>query len=266
MGVSSPYLFSDHPEAVSVRGDCEGSVTVLTVRGPWERPLWRATSSALRKCLAEHPVALVVDLSELSDEFAESAPTWVTAQSVAAGMEPPVQMALCVSPELVLADRLQRMGARRFLPVYAKLRQALVAIEGRLPLTERLTLRLPPDPDSPSLARNLVSEAALAWSLPELLYRARLVVSELVTNAVEHAGTDLTVVVSRRGTGLHLAVSDRDPRLPRLLRMAPPRPDRPLDERGRGLRTVHATATGWGAMPTPDGKVVWATVRPSIGL
>jgi hypothetical protein len=25
---------------------------------------------------------------------------------------------------------------------------------------------------------------------------------------------------------------------------------------------VHALATVWGAMPTGDGKVVWATIRP----
>jgi hypothetical protein len=32
------------------------------------------------------------------------------------------------------------------------------------------------------------------------------------------------------------------------------------DERGRGLQLVHAIADGWGATPTRDGKVVWATV------
>jgi len=262
MAAGPPFFFETESGNITVHCDVEGAVAVLAVRGTWGRPLWRETSIALRKCLAQHPDALIVDLSELDDVAAQSAPTWVTALGTAAAMHPPVRMALCVSPELVLADRLQRMGARRFLPVYAKVRQARVAVESRLPLTDRLPLSLGAEPESPGLARDLVGSACHAWGLPNLLYPARLVVSELVTNAVEHAGADITVVVSRRGTGLHLAVADGDPRLPRLRTPAAPQPGQPLDESGRGLRIVHATATVWGAMPTADGKVVWATIRP----
>jgi anti-sigma regulatory factor (Ser/Thr protein kinase) len=265
MGVSPPYLFEAESGSISVESDVEGAVAILAVRGVWNRKLWRETSMALRKCFAEHPAALIVDLSALDDRGAESAPTWLTAQGVAAGMQPPVQLALCVSPDLVLADRLQRMGARRFLPVYAKVRQARVAIESRLPLTDRLPLSLAAVPESPGLARDLVASACRAWGLANLLMPARLVVSELVTNAVQHAGTGITVVVSRRGAGLHLAVADADRRLPRLPEPAALRLGSPLDERGRGLLTVHAMATVWGAMPTADGKVVWATIRPGAG-
>jgi anti-sigma regulatory factor (Ser/Thr protein kinase) len=236
------------------------------VRGAWNRTVWIEVSIALRKCFAEHPAALIVDLTELDDGDAVSAPTWITAQGVAAGMEPPVRMALAVPPELVLADRLQRLGVRRFLPVFAKVRQARVAVESRLPMTERLPLSLAPAPESPSLARDLVSNACHAWGLPELARSGRLIVSELVTNAVEHAGTTITVVVSRRGVGLHLTVADGDHRLPRLVPLAAPEPGRPLDERGRGLQSVHATATVWGAMPTAEGKVVWATIRAPEGI
>jgi hypothetical protein len=257
MGISPPYLFNSEPASVSVHGEDDGAVTVLTVAGAWDRRLWREVSTALGKCLAEHPAALLIDLTSLDDVAAESAPTWVTAQGTAANMVPPVQMAICVSPELVLADRLQRMGARRFLPIYAKARQARVALNSRLPLTERLLLHLAPDPDAAGRAGKLVSDACRAWEMPHMLHAARLIVSELVTNAVEHAGTSMTVMVSRRGAGIHLAVSDGEPCLPHLLP-----PDDLLDGRGRGLRTVHEAATLWGAMPTPDGKLVWATIRP----
>jgi len=261
MGVRPPYLFDTDAASLSVETDVEGAVTIMAIRGTWDRPLWRRTSTALRKCLAEHGAAVIVDLSALDDPAAESAPTWITAQSIAASMQPPVQMALCVPPDLILADRLQELGVRRFLPVYAKVRQARVALASRLPLTERLVLRLAPDPIAPSLARNLVGDACQAWVLPQTLHPARLVVSELVANAVEHAGTDITIILSRRGTGLHMAVFDGDRRMPQLRALAPPQPGLPLDERGRGLQTVHATATVWGAMSTPDGKMVWATVR-----
>ncbi|MFC4069857.1 ATP-binding protein [Actinoplanes subglobosus] len=128
-------------------------------------------------------------------------------------------------------------------------------------MTETLTVVLAPDPDAASLAGAMVADACLAWRLPGLLHPARRVLAELVRNAVEHAGTEARVTITRRGDGLCLAVSDGDSRLPRLLAPAPVRRGRPLDERGLGLQVVQAEATGWGARPTPTGKVVWALLR-----
>jgi anti-sigma regulatory factor (Ser/Thr protein kinase) len=263
MGVSPPYLFDDTEQGVSVSVDiaADAAVSLLTVRGPWDDELRRSASVSLRRCFTDHPDALIVDLSRLRDPRSESVPTWSTARSVAAALQPPMQLALCVPPELPLADRMQGLGAGRFLPVYARVRQARVAVAGRIPDAERMVATLRPDPEAPSAARNLVSDACLAWGLAHLLHPSRLVMSELVTNAVEHAGTEITVVVTRRGNGLYLSVGDGDPRMPRLLRPARPRKGMPLDERGRGLQTVHETAELWGAMPTTGGKVVWATVR-----
>ncbi len=252
--------------SVRVEGDLDAAVALMTVRGPWGQRLRDTAVAATRRCLAEHPEALIVDLSGLDDPGAESATTWVSAQHAAAAMVPAVYLALCIPPDLPLADRMQRLGAGRYLPVYAKVRQARVAIAGRVPATDRLALTLPPEPESPSLARNLVSDACLAWDLVELLYPARLVMSELVTNAVEHAATSITVGVSLRGAGIHLFVSDGEPAPPRVLEPARPRPDRPLDERGHGLRVVTATAAAWGCLPTSAGKIVWATLRPATAL
>ncbi|MEV6298110.1 ATP-binding protein [Actinoplanes sp. NPDC051861] len=268
MGVSPPYLSDDTEQddteqSVTIRADDgeDAAVSVLTVRGSWDAQLRLNASATLRRCFTEHPDGLIVDLSGLLDPHSESAPTWMTARHAAAGLEPPVHLALCVPPELPLADRMQGLDAGRFLPIYAKVGQARVALAGRMPGAERLTLTLSPEPDAPSAARNLVSDACLAWGLVHLLYPSRLVMSELVTNAVEHAGTEIRVVVTRRGAGLHLSVADRDPRLPAMIQLTRPRPDLPLDVRGRGLRTVHETAALWGSVPTEHGKVVWAAVR-----
>jgi len=70
----------------------------------------------------------------------------------------------------------------------------------------------------------------------------------------------VTAAVSRRGAGVHLTVSDGLASPPRLIRPARPRPGRPLDERGLGLRLVAGTAIAWGWLPTRTGKVVWATL------
>jgi hypothetical protein len=125
----------------------------------------------------------------------------------------------------------------------------------------RMVLPLSPDPDAPALARDLVGDACRVWQLPEVFYPGRLVMSELVTNAVEHAVERIGVVVTHRAGGLLVAVEDDCPALPRLIDMEPPRRGHPLNERGRGLRTVQATATRWGAMPLVTGKLVWALIR-----
>jgi hypothetical protein len=124
-----------------------------------------------------------------------------------------------------------------------------------------MVLHLPPEPESPALARNLLGDACCRWDRTHLLHAGRLIMSELVTNAVEHVGSEFTVVVARHGPGLRLAVADAEPRLPHVIALSPPRPGRPLDERGCGLRTVQSTAADWGAAATPAGKVVWATIR-----
>ena len=149
-----------------VECDVDASVVLLTVNGRWDRQLWTKTTERLHKCLAEHPEALIVDLTDLDDPAGTSAPTWMTAQQNAAAMIPPVQLAVCIPPEQPLADRMQRLGARRYLPVYAKVRQARVAIASRLPLTERLTLTLDPEPEAPSAARTASSRVRVATINP----------------------------------------------------------------------------------------------------
>jgi hypothetical protein len=235
----------------------------MTVRGHWDSPLCQAATTKLHKCLAEHPEALIVDLSDLDDPYSASAPTWMSVRRTAAAREPAVHLALCIPPHLPLADRLQRLGVRRFLPVYATVRQARVAIAGRLPLVERVALTLPPEPESPGIARNLIGDACLAWGLRELVDPSRLVMSELVTNAVEHAGTPIVVVVSRRGAGMHLMVSDGVAAPPRLHATARPQRDRPPAERGRGGDAAGGPGRYWASMimPAPTVRLVLSSTR-----
>ncbi len=130
-------------------------------------------------------------------------------------------------------------------------------------LTDRCQLRLPPEPVARSMARMLVADACRAWALPHLLDAGQLAASELVTNAVQHARTELLVTVARRARGLYLAVRDGSPDRPRLLASAPASAEG-IDEHGRGLWIVQQVASAWGAVSTHDGagKVVWASVQP----
>ncbi|MFC3386076.1 ATP-binding protein [Couchioplanes caeruleus subsp. azureus] len=241
----------------------ESSVAVLAVHGTYVLRLQRDAHLAVRKCLSGHPAGLIADLQELDDPTGASAGLWLTICRRAERMDPPVQVVVCAPADSEVAARLQRWGARRFLPVFATMEQARAAACERRPLTDRIVVRLPAGPGTAVPARRAVTEACAAWHLGDLADRAELVVSELVANAAQHAGTPITLVVSRRGTGVHLMVHDGDPILPRLLAVLPT-PAGVLPSRGLGLAVVHAAATVWGAIPTAQGKAVWATIRPEV--
>jgi hypothetical protein len=110
------------------------------------------------------------------------------------------------------------------------------------------------------LGGRTIHDLCLSFGLPRLATAARLISAELISNAVEHARTELDVVVSVRGDVLHLGVYDREPGLPQVADQEPWHPDRLRDQRGAGLWLVDAAATAWGALPWHSGKVVWATL------
>jgi len=256
-----PYLIGRSPpvagEGVAITADVGAGVIEVAVRGRWSPSLRIDAWVAVTKCFVEHPQAVVVDLHGLDDPLANSAPAWWTMAMTGARMVPAVAVVVCLPRVRPLAGRLNRLGAKRHLPVFASVGEARRVVARRLPMTDRVQVRLVPGPDAVRRARGLIGEVCAAWRQPRVVRPAGLVVSELVDNAVRHAGTALVVTVSRRAAGLHLAVNDEDPVLPVL-----PGPAVDGREDSGGLRVVHATATAWGAMPTDTGKVVWALVHP----
>jgi anti-sigma regulatory factor (Ser/Thr protein kinase) len=106
-------------------------------------------------------------------------------------------------------------------------------------------------PESPRLARQFVAERLHRWHYERLMHSALLVTSEIVTNAVLHAGVRLVLAVEDQGDGVLLIVEDPAPALP------VPRDATPDDTSGRGLAIVAALAADWGVEPVPGGKRVW---------
>lgn len=81
-----------------------------------------------------------------------------------------------------------------------------------------------------------------------------LVVSELATNAVVHAGSEFTISFAFLPHVVRVAVSDCS-------FVAPSEHAVASDHfSGRGLRIVSALSSRWGCLPAKDGKVVWAEV------
>jgi anti-sigma regulatory factor (Ser/Thr protein kinase) len=115
----------------------------------------------------------------------------------------------------------------------------------------RATAHLGARPYSPRLARRFVSDTLGRWRCGTLTEEAALLASELVTNAVLHACTEIDLTVSRMDGAVRVEVSDTSPR-PVVLRDGSD-----LATGGRGLYLVEALARDWGVAPHPPGKAVW---------
>jgi anti-sigma regulatory factor (Ser/Thr protein kinase) len=80
---------------------------------------------------------------------------------------------------------------------------------------------------------------------------ATLLVSEVVTNSVLHAGTPIRLRCGRSGGGVRIEVFDRSPQLPGL------RHYDSVATTGRGLTLVSTLADAWGVEAEAEGKTVW---------
>ena len=122
----------------------------------------------------------------------------------------------------------------------------------------RVTRRwqLAPDAVASRVARRLVRSACEDWGVdPGVCYDALVVVTELVTNVVEHAGTECRLAISIGDQNLRIEVRDFDRSRPRLRSTT----DTGF-ARGRGLHVVASLAAHWGVTVHGDGKSVWATL------
>lgn len=87
-----------------------------------------------------------------------------------------------------------------------------------------------------------------------------LLVTELVSNAVLHARTELHLLVETQPGLVKLRVEDHSPGTPVLRHYDPD------DVTGRGLALVDMFATRWGIDPAPNGKAVWCEIMfPTTG-
>jgi anti-sigma regulatory factor (Ser/Thr protein kinase) len=152
---------------------------------------------------------------------------------------------------------------------------------------DQARLALAPALPAAAAARRFAAAQCDRWELDALHEDTVLTLSELVTNAVVHAATPITVTMSLVGTYLEVAVSDDSPRAP-ILR--PARVDLDADIKalidrdphdsseatppkglhigpagsiagGRGMLIVDALADEWGVAARSGGKEVWFRLR-----
>ena len=131
----------------------------------------------------------------------------------------------------------------------------------------RTQLELGALPTAPGVARGHVRSVAHEWGLGDLADTAELLVSELVTNAVQASErfrlrSDLATVpvvrlwITSDQISMVIHVWDGNPDMP--VRADVTGPD---DESGRGLMLVAALGKDWGAYREAEGgKVVWVMI------
>lgn len=124
-------------------------------------------------------------------------------------------------------------------------------------------------PGSAGRARAFVTDALEKWDCGELSDDAALVVTELVSNAIQHAGTarphgSIALTLELHPGALRISVENVDAALPieaRPIRVGAAGTD---DEHGRGLMLVEAVSDRWGAQRTGHRTVVWAELQRSL--
>jgi len=119
-------------------------------------------------------------------------------------------------------------------------------------------LDLPPTTASVPLARRFV-RARLVDGAADV-DTATLLVSEVVTNAILHARTPVTLTVDMADEVVRITVRDGSPARPRLHSFAP------TSATGRGLQLLDRLAKRWGvdADPVTGGKIVWFEVGEPV--
>src|SRR5438270_11780207 len=123
----------------------------------------------------------------------------------------------------------------------------------------------PPTPVAVLAARRLVVALLTGWQVAHRGEDVALLVSEVVTNAVEHAGGEasLELELSLSQGWLRVSLADGSSIRPQIRELDPtdPRP------RGRGMRLVERIAHRWGCEDHHGGKRVWFeldTTAPAV--
>ncbi len=106
--------------------------------------------------------------------------------------------------------------------------------------------------EAPAAARHFTVATLAAWGAADLADDAALVVTELAANAIVHARSAFTVILSALDDLLRISVRDATPLRGNTLRPAPL----------HGLGAVDAMASRWGVEPLgAAGKTVWVDLH-----
>lgn len=120
------------------------------------------------------------------------------------------------------------------------------------------SLSLSPVPAAVPDGRRFVGGWLKTWGLDDLVDTATLLTSEVLTNAVLHARTQLVLTVARLTGGAQIAVRDGSRLVPRQRRHAQDATT------GRGLDLLDRLASSWEVTVDDSGKTVSFTLEGDV--
>ncbi|MBM0275197.1 ATP-binding protein [Micromonospora tarensis] len=237
----------------TVLRDFDGGSTRIAIAGNLTPEAEPHLASLLLEGSLDAPLTLVVDLNALATSDVAPIATFLARWAPVRSDGP--ELTLSTNP-LTPTGRLLRatLGQHAILGT-ALLGQPAAGREP--PSSRRAHLHLPARAQSPAAARQLVARQCRAWGMDAVADRAMVIASELISNAVQHAGTDMDITVAHVAGSLRISVRDRGGETPSSTAPALPRQ---MSEGGRGLPIIAALTTDWGFFSFGDGKTVWAAI------
>jgi anti-anti-sigma factor len=212
-------------------------------------------SAALLEAVADQPTGVLVEVDQLTFDDAglsvlasvgEQNRTW------------PECGLVLVGPNDRLHRALERTGIIEYIAMCPDLPTAMTHI-AEFPTRPWRRVFIAADSNAPGVARAAVAEFCTGHGVGGGTMggeTAQLVASELVTNAVVHAGTPIELTLRLVWPLLHIAVRDSGGGYAHIAGSVDE-----TSESGRGLLLVDALSASWGNFVPPIGKIVWAAVR-----
>jgi anti-anti-sigma regulatory factor len=240
----------EHP-VLHVGVDAGDEATIVTPVGVLATSTVPKLRKILLRCIAQQPTAVIVDLHLLHVRAPANLRMFITVARRTADL---AGVRLLVAGQPGEARTLLTRAVARFVTVYPTLDAALASVRDSSArrMVRRRVRQGERDLDP---VRSFVDQTCEEWDCAPITENAQQITHELVANALRHARTDAEVRLSLRGRRLLIAVSDGDPRPPKLVPPGPaPR------AHGYGLVIVDALARRWGTTPLADGKLVWAAL------
>ncbi|MCX4403921.1 SpoIIE family protein phosphatase [Streptomyces sp. NBC_01764] len=115
-------------------------------------------------------------------------------------------------------------------------------------------------------ARKFVRNYLLSRELEALIDDAEIMISEIVTNALIHADSDVEVMLREYPDRIYFEVRDTDARPPVPTSVIHSDEENAVAEHGRGLDIVEDLSAAWGTSPHGRGKSVWLDLRKTGAL
>lgn len=243
-----------HREDLEVRVDRADGVMVVSPTGVLDSSTYLRVRDELVKAGADEPDAVLADVDAL-EVPAPSAWSVLTSARWILGRWPGT--ALCASTtDPSKRHQLHRNGVGRYVPVYDSLDTALSAIRRgeHREYRRHATAKLSRDITDPARARRLVADWLVDWSRPEYVDVAKIVVTTLVENVLRHTQSAPSLRLEMHRDIVTVAVGDMSTQ-PAVRHEAAGG-----TSRLSGLGMLSSLSRAWGSTPTPDGKVVWASI------